>query len=69
MASDGEKWRYLIITRLSALLKKITFKDKGNLYCLDSLRSSKNMLNSHEKAFMNGKYRQMVLPDKDARIL
>lgn len=69
MASDGEKWRYLIITRLSALLKKITFKDKGNLYCLDSLRSSKNMLNSHEKAFMNGKYCQVVLPDKDARIL
>ena len=69
MTSDGEKWRYLAITRLSALLKEITFKDKGNLYCVDCLHSSKNMLNSHEKAFMNVKYCQMVLPDKDTRIL
>ena len=35
MITDGKKWHYLAIKKLSALLKGITSKHKGDFYCLN----------------------------------
>ena len=37
MISDGNKWNYLEVTKLSALLNDITLKHKVTFYCLNSL--------------------------------
>ena len=35
MISDGEKWHYLAVKELSALLKEIADKHHGDFYCLN----------------------------------
>ena len=35
MITDGKKWHYLAVTKLSALLKGTTSKHKGDFYCLN----------------------------------
>ena len=35
MITDGEKWHYLTVRRLSALLKGISWKHSGDFYCLN----------------------------------
>ena len=37
--SDGEKWHYLTVRSLIALLKGITSKHKGDSYCLNCFHS------------------------------
>ena len=46
MITDGKKWRYLAVKRLSALLKGITSKHDGDFYCLNCFYSftTKNAL-------------------------
>ena len=39
MISDGEKWHYLTVKSLSALLKEITSKHKCDSYCLNCFHS------------------------------
>ena len=39
MITDGKKWHYLAITRLSSLLKGITSKLNGDFYCLNCFRA------------------------------
>ena len=39
MISDGEKWHYLTVRSLSALLKGITSKYKDDSYCLNFFHS------------------------------
>ena len=39
MISDGEKWHYLTVIILSALLKGITSKHKDDSYCLNCFHS------------------------------
>ena len=34
MITDGKKWHYLIVKKLSALFKGITSKHDGDFYCL-----------------------------------
>ena len=35
MITDGKKWHYLAVKKLSALFKKITSKNVGDFYCLN----------------------------------
>ena len=47
--TDGKKWHYLAVTKLSALLKGTTSKHKGDFYCLNcfyayTTRNSDNWL-------------------------
>ena len=35
MITDGEKWHYLTVRRLSALLRRITSKHNGDFYCFN----------------------------------
>ena len=37
--SDGEKWYYLTVRRLSALLKGITSRHNGDFYCMNYFHS------------------------------
>ena len=49
--NDGEKWHYLTVRSLSALLRRITSNHNGDFYCLNCLHSyrTKNKLKKHEK--------------------
>ena len=35
MITDGEKWHYTAVTRLSGLLRGVTGNNNGNFYCLN----------------------------------
>ena len=39
MITNGEKWHYLAVKRLSALLRGITPKHDGEFYCLNCFHS------------------------------
>ena len=39
MIIDGEKWHYLAVKKLSALLRGITSKHEGDFYCLNCFHS------------------------------
>ena len=51
MIPNEEKWHYLAVKKLSALLRGITSKNNGDFYCLNCLHSfrTKNKLQSHKK--------------------
>ena len=53
MILNGEKqWHYLVVNKLSALLRGITSKNHGDYYCLNSLHSfaTENKRESHKKS-------------------
>ena len=56
MITDGEKWHYLTVSRLSALLKGITSKHGGDFCCLNCFHSypSKKVLEKHLNACEEG---------------
>ena len=49
MIPDGEGWHYLAIKRLSALLRRITSKHRGDFYCMNPLHcfATENKHKSH----------------------
>ena len=54
MITDGEKWHYLAVRRLSALLRRITSNHNGDFYRLNCLHSyrTKNMVTAEEKTVL-----------------
>ena len=50
MITDGEKWHYLAVKSLHALLKGIKSKHKEDFYCLNCFHAytTKNKLERHE---------------------
>ena len=70
MISDGEKWHYLTVKRLSALLKGITSKHNGDYYCLNFFHSyaSKESLEKHTKVCEDKDFCYIEMPEKDAFI-
>ena len=50
MISNGEKWHYLTVTRISALFKGITSNHSSDYYCLNCFNSyaTENKLRLHE---------------------
>ena len=71
MISNGEKWHYLAVKTLSALLRGITSKNKGYLYCLNCLHCfrTKYKLESNKKVCKNKNFYNAIMPSKDAKIL
>ena len=53
--SKGQRWHYLTLKKLSALLKQITSKHSGDFYCLNCLHSlaTRNKIESHKKVCEN----------------
>ena len=69
--SDGTKWHYLAVKKLSALLRKISSNHNGDAYCMNCFKSfaSKNNLEKHQKLCENHDYCQIEMPDDQDKIL
>ena len=67
MITDGEKWHYLAVTRLSGLLRGVRSNNNGDFYCLNCFCSykTKNKLDLREKVRKNRDYCQVEMPNKD----
>ena len=71
MITDGEKWHYLPVKKLSALFRGIASKHAGNFYCLNFFHSysTKNKLKKHIKVCKNHYYFCVEMPEEDNKIL
>ena len=71
MITEGKKWHYLAVKRLSALLKGITSKHIGDFYCLNCFHAytTKNRLEKHKKVCENHDYCCVEMPKEDDKIL
>ena len=66
MITDGEKWHYLAVKRLSALFRGITSKHDGDFYCLNCFHSytTENKLKRHKKVCKNHDYCYVEMPEE-----
>ena len=71
MITDGEKWHCLAVKKLSALLKGMTSKHKGDFYCLNCFHShsTKEKLKKHKNVYESHEYCYVEMPEKDNKIL
>ena len=71
MITDGEKWHYLTVRKLSTLLTEITSKHDGDFYCLNCFNSysTTKKLQKHEKVCKNYDYCYVEIPNEDNEIL
>ena len=71
MITDGEKWHYTAVTRLSGLLRGITSNHNGDFYCLSCFRANttKNKLEAHKKICENHDYCHAEMPNEDNKII
>ena len=67
MITNGEKWYYLAVKRLSGLLRGLTSNSNGDFYCLNCFCSyrTKNKLDLHKKVCENRDYCQVEMPNKN----
>ena len=64
MIPNGEGWHYITVQKLSALLREITSKHRGDFYCLSCLRSFTTKSKGESKYFSN-----VLIPSEDIKIL
>ena len=66
MITDGEKWHYLAVKRLSALFRGITSKHDGDFYCLNYFQSytTENKLKKYKKVCENHDYCYVEMPEE-----
>ena len=71
MITDGEKWHYLAVKRLSALFRGITSNNHGDFYCLNCFQShtTKNKVKKHKKVCQNHDYCYVEMPEEYNKIL
>ena len=71
MITDGEKWHYLAVKRLSALFRGITGNNNGDFYCLNCFQSytTKNILKKHKKVCENHDFCYVEMPEEYNKIL
>ena len=73
MITDGEKWHYTAVTRLSGLLKGITSNHNGYFYCLNCFHvyvyTTKNKLETHKKICENHDHCHLEMPNEDNKII
>ena len=69
--SDGKKWHYLAVKKLSALLKEIPSNHGGDFHCLNCFHSfrTKIKLKKHEDVCKNHDYCYAEMPKEDNEIL
>ena len=65
MITDGEKWHYLAVKRLSALFRGITDNNHGHFYCLNCFQSytTENKLKKHKEVCENNDYCYLEMPE------
>ena len=66
-----QKWHYLAVRSLSALLRGITSNNNGDFYCLNCFHSHRthNKLKKHERVCNNHDYCYVEIPKEDEKIL
>ena len=71
MITDGEKWHYTAVTRLSGLLRGITSNHSGDFYCLNCFRvyTTKSKLKAHKNICENHEYCHVEMPNEDNKII
>ena len=71
MITDGEKWHYLAVKSLPALLRGVTGNNNGDLYCLNCFQSytTENKLKKHKKVCENHDYCYVEMPEEHNKIL
>ena len=71
MITDGEKWHYLAVKSLPALLRGVTGNNNGDLYCLNCFQSytTENKLKKHNKVCENHDYCYVEMPEEHNKIL
>ena len=69
--TDGEKWYYLAVKKLSALLRGVTSNHNEDFYCLNCFRAytTENKLESYKKVCENHDYCFVEMPNEDNKIL
>ena len=65
--TDGEKRHFLVVKKLSGLLRGVTSNYNGDFYCLNCFHSysTKNKLEAHKKICENHDYCHVEMPTKD----
>ena len=71
MIGDGEKYHYLAVNNLSALLQGNSSNYKGDFYCLNCFNSftSKNKLKEHEEICSNHDSCRIEMPEQADKVL
>ena len=71
IVTDGEKWRYLAVKDLSALLRGRTSKHDGHFYCLKCFHSysTNDKRKKHCNVCKNQDYCYVQMPKEDTKIL
>ena len=71
MVTDGEKWHYTAVKRLSGLLGGVTGNNNGDFYCLNCFRvyTTENKLEKHKKICENNDYCHVEMPNEDNKII
>ena len=71
LISNGGGRHYLAVKKLSALLRGITSKNNGYIYCLNCRQSfrTKNKLESHKKVCENKDFCKIIRPSEDNKLL
>ena len=71
MITDGNKWHYLAVKKISALLRGITSNHNGDFYCLNCfhLYRAENKTKKHENVCKNHNYCYVKMPNEDNKIL
>ena len=64
ITNDGNRWHYVAVKSLPALLRGITSNDHGDFYCLNCFHSYKtnNKLKKHERVCNNDDYCRVDMP-------
>ena len=71
MITDGEKWHYTAVTRLSGLLRGVTGNNNGDFYYLKCFHAyrTENKLEKHKKICENHDYCHVEMPNEDNKII
>ena len=71
MITDGEKWHYTAVKRLSGLLRGVTSNNNGDFYCLNCFHClrTKDKFKEHKKICENYDYCYVEMPTKDNNII
>ena len=69
--TDGEKWHYAAVKRLSGLLRGVTGNNNGDFYCLNCFHAytTENNLEKHKKICENHDYCHVEMPNEDNKII
>ena len=71
MITDGQKWHYLLVKRLSALFREIKGNNHGDFYCLNYFQSytTENQFKKYKKVYENHYYCCVEMPEEYNKIL